>query len=1110
MSEEKTYRLTKVASELNQSWQRLIEHLDKKGFAVDSSPHAKISQKEYDLLRKDFADSLKLKKEADEIKIGVIYENAPDNAQAQKKKAQQQAKVQKNQTPKKEENATSNPAPNPENPTAQPQTIKGGLGGLKILGKIELPDTKSQSKGNQGNDRREARNQNNRGQNRNHDRNDKATDKNQTGDRNQTRQPENKNNAPNRPPNREPQHLAPKTEQTDKKETVEGKNATTQKPQSHQKDSKQDEQKAHKTSQPSGRESNTNVKNQPSSTQPSTQGNREVKNQNHNADTHQKKAPEPKPTQESNKDLNQETIKAQTQDAISDKMPQHTENTTLEPKMEVIEAKAERLQGLTVLGKIELPSKNAAGKKGNNNRKDKDKKPSNNASKTPSADADKNNADDPNKRKRRRRRRRRSDETAVATTSLGQVIAKPEGAQEKTATDKDAAAPSTAAKTSTDAKAARKKRGKKEQASEKEVQEQIRATLARMGTGGKSKNSRRDIRKERREAHARATEERLQQEAAEASILRVTEFISANEFAGLMDVGVGQIISKCMSLGMMISINERLDASTIELIAEEFGYKVEFITAEENTPLEEEEKDDEVDLEPRAPIVTIMGHVDHGKTTLLDHIRKTRVADGEAGGITQHIGAYSVLTKDKKKITFLDTPGHEAFTAMRARGARVTDIVIIVVAADDGVMPQTKEAINHALNAGVPIIVAINKIDKPSANPNRVKQELADLNILIEEWGGQYQSQEISAKQGLAIDELLDKVALQAELLELKANPKRKASGTVIDASLDKGRGYVTTLLVQNGSLKVGDVILVGAHYGKVRAMTDYKGEKLKAARPSTPVQILGLSGAPQAGDKFNVMESEREAKDIATKRAQILREQSIRARKRPKLDDISRRLSVGNFQQLNLIIKGDVDGSIEAIADSLLKLSTSEVEVRIVHKGVGQISESDVLLATASDAIILAFQVRPSRNARVLAEQEGVEIRQYSVIYKLLDEVKDAIVGLLAPKIEEVIVGTVEIRETFKISKIGTIAGCMVTDGHIKRNSKIRIVRQGVVIHTGDLESLKRYKDDVAEVKQGFECGISIKNFNDIEVGDEIEAFEEKEVKRSFEDLRESEKAKN
>jgi translation initiation factor IF-2 len=576
-----------------------------------------------------------------------------------------------------------------------------------------------------------------------------------------------------------------------------------------------------------------------------------------------------------------------------------------------------------------------------------------------------------------------------------------------------------------------------------------------------------------------------------------------------MDVTINEVISKCLSLGMMVNINERLDSSTIELIADEFGFQVEFISAEENTPLEEIEQDAEEDLIERAPIVTIMGHVDHGKTTLLDYIRKSKVADGEAGGITQHIGAYSVKTKDGKKITFLDTPGHEAFTAMRARGARVTDIVIIVVAADDGVMPQTKEAINHALNAGVPVVVAINKIDKPSANSNRVKQELADMNILIEEWGGKYQSQEISAKAGIAIDELLEKVVLEAELLDLKANPKRNASGTVIDASLDKGRGYVTTLLVQNGTLRVGDVILVGAHYGKVRAMSDYTGARRKEATPSMPIQILGLSGAPQAGDKFNVMESEREAKEIATKRAQILREQSIRATKRPKLDEIGRRLAAGNFQQLNLIVKGDVDGSVEALSDSLLKLSSSEVEVRIVHKGVGQISESDVLLATASDAIILGFQVRPSRNARNLAEQEGVEIRQYSVIYKVIDEVKDAIVGLLAPKIEENIVGNVEIRETFKISKIGTIAGCMVTDGSIKRNSKIRIVRQGVVIHTGELESLKRYKDDAAEVRQGFECGLSIKNFNDITIGDEIEVYEEKEVKRSYEDLRESEKSK-
>ena len=665
--------------------------------------------------------------------------------------------------------------------------------------------------------------------------------------------------------------------------------------------------------------------------------------------------------------------------------------------------------------------------------------------------------------------------------------------------DKGTATTPTTPKPESEASKRRKKRRKEPTA--KEVQEQIKATLARMNTGsGKGgRGGKRSNRRDKREA--RESEQNEVKE--ENKLLKVTEFIPASDFANLLDVSINELISKGMGLGVMISINLRLDAEVITLLADEFGYDVEFTSAEEETEVVLETEDKPEDLEPRAPIVTIMGHVDHGKTTLLDYIRKAKVAAGEAGGITQHIGAYNVTLDEGKELTFLDTPGHEAFTAMRARGAKVTDVVIIVVAADDGVMPQTREAINHAKLAEVPIIIAINKIDKVGANPDRVKQELADMNVLVEEWGGKYQSHHISAKQGLGIDELLEGVLLEAEILELKANPNRNAAGTVVDASLDKGRGYVATTIVQNGTLKIGDVILAGSHFGKVRAMIDHLGNRLESAPPSTPVQILGLDGAPQAGDRFNVMKSEREAKDIATRREQILREQSIRATRRLTLSDINRRLAIGNFQQLNLIIKGDVDGSVEALADSLQKLSTDEVNVNVVMKGVGQISESDINLATISDAIIIGFQVRPSRNARALADREQVEVRLYSVIYKAIDEVKSAIVGLLAPKIEEDIVGTVEIRETFKVSKVGVIAGCMVTSGKIKRSNKIRIIRAGIVIHEGEIETLKRYKDDVQEVKSGFECGISIKNYNEIQVGDEIESFEEREVKRTFEELK-------
>lgn len=632
-----------------------------------------------------------------------------------------------------------------------------------------------------------------------------------------------------------------------------------------------------------------------------------------------------------------------------------------------------------------------------------------------------------------------------------------------------------------------------------DVNASIRATQARMTgnarptRGVKAKSDRRDTRRQREG-------ERLLAEQEEAKILKVTEFVSANDLASFMDVSVNEVISVCMSLGMFVSINQRLDAEAITVIADEFGFDVQFVSAEEEVDSSvTEEADAEDTLIDRAPIVTIMGHVDHGKTSLLDYIRRTRVAAGEAGGITQHIGAYGVKTDDGRPVTFLDTPGHEAFTAMRARGAKVTDVVIIVIAADDSVMPQTREAINHAQVAGVPIVFAFSKVDKPGADTEKIRNELSQMNLLVEEWGGKYQTQEISSKSGMGIPELLEKVLLEAELLELKANPERRAVGTVVEASLDKGRGYVSTILVQTGTLKVGDIVLVGAHYGRIRAMTDALGKRLKEAGPSTPVQILGLPGAPQAGDKFNVMETEREAREIANKREQLLREQTLRTRKHITLEEIGRRKAIGTFKELNAIVKGDVDGSVEALSDSLLQLSTDEVQVNIIHKAVGQISESDVLLASASDAIIIGFQVRPSVNARKLAEQEQIEIRMYSIIYDAINEVKDAMTGMLAPTVEEVVTGNIEVREVFKISKIGTVAGCYVTDGIIKRSNKIRVIRDFIVIHTGEISALKRFKDDVSEVRSNYECGLSIKNFNDIEQGDVIEGFEFKEVKRTL-----------
>ncbi|MBD1432286.1 translation initiation factor IF-2 [Sphingobacterium sp. DN00404] len=641
----------------------------------------------------------------------------------------------------------------------------------------------------------------------------------------------------------------------------------------------------------------------------------------------------------------------------------------------------------------------------------------------------------------------------------------------------------------------------KEEPSEKEIQDQIKATLARLSGAGKSGKfaQRAKLRRQKRDDIALSAEEAAMEEAAQSKILRVTEFVTANELANLMDVQVTQVISTCMSLGMFVSINQRLDAETLTIVAEEFGYQVEFIKPEDEEVTELEEPDDEARLIPRAPIVTVMGHVDHGKTSLLDYIRKANVTKGEAGGITQHIGAYAVKLEDDRKITFLDTPGHEAFTAMRARGAKVTDIVIIVIAADDAVMPQTKEAINHAQAAGVPIVFAFTKVDKPGANADRIREQLSGMNILVEDWGGKYQAQEISAKTGENVDLLLEKVVLEAELLELTADPQKRAVGSVIEAALDKGRGIVTTVLIQGGTLRVGDPILAGSHSGKVKALTNERGERVKEAGPSVPVQILGMSGAPTAGDKLYVMESESEARQVANKRLQLQREQGMRATKHITLDEIGRRLAIGNFKELNVIVKGDVDGSIEALSDSLLKLSTDEIQVNIIHKSVGAISESDVLLASASDAIIIGFQVRPTQGAKKIAENEQIDIRLYSIIYDAIDELKSAMEGMLAPKFEEKIVAEVEIRETFKISKVGTIAGCMVREGKINRNNDIRVIRDGVVIHTGKLASLKRFKDDVKEVAQGYECGLNIDRFNDIQVGDIVEAYEQVEVKRKL-----------
>lgn len=636
----------------------------------------------------------------------------------------------------------------------------------------------------------------------------------------------------------------------------------------------------------------------------------------------------------------------------------------------------------------------------------------------------------------------------------------------------------------------------KQEVSDEDVAKQVKETLARLTNKGKNKAAK--YRKEKRETIQNRQMEQEELEQKESKVLKLTEFVTANELANMMDISVTQVISTCMSVGIMVSINQRLDAETINLVAEEFGYKTEYISAEVAQAIEEEE-DAEEDLQPRAPIVTVMGHVDHGKTSLLDYIRKANVIAGEAGGITQHIGAYNVKLEDGRRITFLDTPGHEAFTAMRARGAKVTDVVIIIVAADDNVMPQTKEAINHAMAAGVPIVFAINKVDKPSANPDKIKEELAAMNYLVEEWGGKYQSQDISAKKGTGVKELLEKVLLEAEMLDLKANPDRKATGSIIESSLDKGRGYVATVLVSNGTLHVGDIVLAGTSYGKVKAMFNERNQRLKEAGPAEPVLILGLNGAPAAGDTFHVFDTDQEAREIANKREQLQREQGLRTQKMLTLDEVGRRLALGDFHELNVIVKGDVDGSVEALSDSLIKLSTEQIQVNVIHKGVGQISESDVSLAAASDAIIVGFQVRPSNNAAKLAEQDGVDIRKYSIIYDAIEEVKSAMEGMLAPTLKEQVTATIEVREVFNISKVGMVAGAMVKTGKVKRSDKARLIRDGIVVFTGSINALKRFKDDVKEVGTNFECGISLTNCNDLKVGDVIETYEEIEVKQTL-----------
>ncbi len=997
----KTIRLSKLAREFNVGIHTIVEFLHKKGFDYDSNPNTKVSEDALALLEKEYKVDLNLKKESEKIILKshrpkqevISIEDKPgkeveEDFEDEEEDFEETPKV----TPKKETVSESKKKIPEEIPTEKP--VKEDK--IKVVGKVDLESLKKPAKKAQKPEKAE-----------------KEPEKEKP-------QKAEKPEIPEKP--------APKKEVKPEIEDISEQEA----PDIKEKPEKEEE-KLIETEVPKVEELKVI-------------GRIDLDSLN------QKTRPAKKSRKEREKERQErrkkKTAPVKTEEKKTEKAVDQTSEELSTKDEQIIRAKAGKLNGPTVVGKIDLPSK-----------KDRHQKETSEAG----------------SRKKRRKRIKESGRIKFE--------------------DKPGEKPRTEHKLQKSTGKKKKVLLKKE-VDEGEVQKQIKDTLARLTSKGKSKGSKH--RRDKRAAASERLQADMEKQTQDKKVLKVTEFVSVSELATMMNVNVNEVISSCMSLGLFVSINQRLDAETLSIVAEEFGYKVEFVSASLQDSFEPEE-DAEEDLKPRPPIVTVMGHVDHGKTSLLDYIRDTNVIAGEAGGITQHIGAYHVSLEDGREITFLDTPGHEAFTAMRARGAQVTDIAIIIVAADDNVMPQTVEAINHATAAGVPIVFAINKIDKPNANVERVKEELANMNFLVEDWGGKYQSQDISAKAGTGIDELLEKVLLEAELLELKANPNRRATGTIIESTLDKGRGYVATLLVQNGTLKAGDIVLAGQYFGHVKAMFNERNQRIEAAGPAEPAIILGLDGAPQAGDKFNVMENEREARNIANKREQLAREQGLRTQKHITLDEIGRRIAIGNFQELNLIVKGDVDGSIEALSDSLIKLSTEEIQVNIKHKAVGQISESDILLAAASEAIVIGFQVRPSLSARKLAEKEQIDIRLYSIIYDAINEIKAAMEGMLSPEIKEEITGTAEVIETFKVTKVGTVAGCIVRDGKINRNSRIRVIREGIVIYTGNLGSLKRFKDDVKEVKNGYECGLNIDNFNDIKVGDHIEAFHEVEVAKQL-----------
>jgi translation initiation factor IF-2 len=1065
-------KIIKIAKELNVGVSTLVDHLVDKGFEVENKPTAKISEEMHAELLKEFQKSYAIKEKADSLVIGTRLgssgsgQDKAGNAPSAPVKEHPPAPENKEEKTKEEtkpavqEKAEAKQSKQDNNESEEtPRKARG----LKVLGKINLGSGKSEKKEEKPKTEPQ----------------EKATTPEPTAE------PE-KKDAPKeaaKPADEKPKVEEPKPEvpKEAKKEEVAEKPVEKATP-------KAEEPKP----EPAAKKEAPEIAKEEKPEAPKADKQPEKKEQSEKEAAADKNAPAKKQEDEKPEEKPQKAPVAKQSPPEEKKAPSKSAqpkpeevegNATADKEDEksttrrssVIKAEAPELRGLKIQGKIDLNKFDRPKK----SKKKDDKKDDKNTDSNRSGANKSGSTDDGERRKRRRKRKK---------------VSPPSGGGNNNRRQSQSGGGSR--------RRGRRKEDEPKEVSQKEIEEKIKATMARISGAGKKKRQkmRRDNRERLRE------KQEIREQEMENDKLQVTEFISVQELANLMDVPVTDVITVCMNLGVIVSINQRLDAEIIELVADEFDHEVEFISVEEQTDEEEEIIDDPEDLEPRAPIVTVMGHVDHGKTSLLDHIRQANVAEGEAGGITQHIGAYEVLVgENDKKITFLDTPGHEAFTAMRARGAKVTDVAIIIIAADDNIMPQTKEAISHAQAAEVPIVFAINKVDKPGAQPERIKQELASMNYLVEEWGGQYQSQDISAKTGQGIDELLEKIVLEAEVLELKANPNREASGVVIEASLDKGRGYVTKMLVQSGTLEIGDSTVAGEHSGKVKAMFNERGKRIKKAGPATPVLVLGLSGAPQAGERFKVVDSEQEARQIANKRMQIAREQANRATKRISLDEIGRRLALGNFKELNLIVKGDVDGSVEALSDSLIKQSIETVQVNVLHKAVGQIAESDVLLASASDAIIIGFQVRPSIGARKLAEREGVQIKMYSIIYEAIEEIRAAIEGMLEPTKEERITANLEVRNTFKISKVGTVAGCYVQEGKINRNSKIRLIRDGIVVYptkegqTAELASLKRFKDDVKEVKAGMECGLNIKNFNDIKVGDTIESYEIVEIKQTL-----------